>query len=202
MDTGLGTWTAATRAIAVLAGVVFGSAAISSACWVWVRRQIFAYGGSALCGSGVILLGLSIWHSVEFGISGTGMTLKMQAELAQKLQFLDEKEIALTTQTNTFRQLLAAIDDEKAKVERDLKGSQDARKSAFAAAQAAAEIASSVATTSKLVAEAITRPSNEKSALAIKSANTTVELVNRIIPTGPSPQGGACVTFAGQTFCE
>lgn len=30
--------------IAVLAGVVFGSGAISSACWVWIRSQIFAYG--------------------------------------------------------------------------------------------------------------------------------------------------------------
>src|SRR4051794_8273125 len=114
MDTDPGTWTAATRVIAVLAGVVFGSAAISSACWVWVQRQIFAYGGSALCGSGVILLGLSIWHSVELGISGTGMTLKMQAELAQKLQRLDEKETTLATYTNTIRQLLAVIDDEKA----------------------------------------------------------------------------------------
>jgi hypothetical protein len=202
VDTDPSTWNAATRVIAVLAGVVFGSAAISSACWVWVRRQIFAYGGSALCGSGVILLGLSIWHSVEFGISGTGMTLKMQADLAKQLQLLNEKETALAVQTNNVRQLLATIDEEKAKLEENLKASQDARKSTFAAAQATAQLASSVATTSKLVAEAIAQPSSAKSALAVKSANTTVELVNRVIPAWNSPQGNACVTVLGGTYCE
>jgi hypothetical protein len=53
--------------LAVLAGVFFGSAAISTACWVWLRKQISAFRGSALCGAGVVLLGLSIWHLVEFG---------------------------------------------------------------------------------------------------------------------------------------
>jgi hypothetical protein len=38
----------------------------------WVRKQIFAYGGSALCGAGVVLLGLSIWHSVQFGVNSSG----------------------------------------------------------------------------------------------------------------------------------
>jgi hypothetical protein len=76
--------------LAVLAGVLFGCAAISTSCWVWLRKQIFAFGGSALCGSGVVLLGLSIWHSVEFGVSGSGFSLKLQAELERKFQSIDE----------------------------------------------------------------------------------------------------------------
>ena len=94
-------WASIARIFAIFAGVIFGSAAISSACWVWLRKQIFAYGGSALCGSGVILLGLSIWHSVEFGISGTSLTLKMQAELEQRLRLLndDPKKILFALQS-------------------------------------------------------------------------------------------------------
>jgi hypothetical protein len=92
VDMDLTNWTSATRVVAVLAGVLFGSIAISSACWVWIRRQIFAYGGSALCGSGVILLGLSIWHSVEFGVTGTGISLKMQEELEKQLDIINQKK--------------------------------------------------------------------------------------------------------------
>ena len=77
--------------LAVLAGVFFGCAAISTACWVWLRKQTFAFGGSALCGSGVVLLGLSIWHSVEFGVSGSRLSLKLQAELEQKLKMVDTR---------------------------------------------------------------------------------------------------------------
>ena len=75
--------------LAVLAGVFFGCAAISTACWVWLRKQIFAFGGSALCGSGVVLLGLPIWHSVEFGVSGTSISLKLQAALEQQCKEVD-----------------------------------------------------------------------------------------------------------------
>jgi sporulation protein YlmC with PRC-barrel domain len=79
----------AAHVLAVLAGVVFGSGAISTACWVWLQKQIFAFGGSALCGSGVVLLGLSIWHSVEFGVGG--VSLKLQTAVIQKLQAIDSR---------------------------------------------------------------------------------------------------------------
>ena len=81
--------------LAVLAGVLFGCAAISTACWVWLRKQTFAFGGSALCGSGVVLLGLSIWHSVAFGVSGSSISLKLQAELEQKLKTVDTRLAAI-----------------------------------------------------------------------------------------------------------
>ena len=78
--------------LAILAGVLFSCAAISTACWVWLRKQIFAFVGVALCGSGVVLLGFSIWHSVEFGVSGS---LKLQAELEQKLKTVDTRVAAI-----------------------------------------------------------------------------------------------------------
>ena len=58
------TWNAVVHVAAVVAGVVFGSAAIGTACWVWLKKQTFAYGGSVLCAAGVTLLGLSIWQNL------------------------------------------------------------------------------------------------------------------------------------------
>jgi hypothetical protein len=77
------TWESAARFIAILAGVIFGSAAISAAVVVWVRKQVFAYGGSALCVAGVVLLGLSIWQTVEFGVSATGLNFKAAQGIVQ-----------------------------------------------------------------------------------------------------------------------
>jgi len=54
--------------LAVLAGVLFGSAAISTGSWVWLKKQIFAFGGSALCGSGVVLLGLKVLKVASPGV--------------------------------------------------------------------------------------------------------------------------------------
>ena len=74
-------WESAARVVAIFAGVIFGCAAISSSCVVWVRKQIFGYGGSGLCFAGVILLGLSIWHSVEFGVGSTGLSFKAARDI-------------------------------------------------------------------------------------------------------------------------
>jgi hypothetical protein len=65
------TWDLVARMFAILVGVGLGSAAIITATAVWGRRQIFGYGGSALCLAGVILLGLSIYSSVKLAISAT-----------------------------------------------------------------------------------------------------------------------------------
>jgi hypothetical protein len=94
--------------LAVLAGVLFGCAAIATACWVWLRKQIFAFGGSALCGSGVVLLGLSIWHSVEFGVSGSSISLKLQAQLEQQFKAIDAHVAALD---HELQQSSAAVAD-------------------------------------------------------------------------------------------
>ena len=50
---------------ATLSGVICGSISIGSVCLLWVRRQVFGQAGAALCAAGVVLLGLSIWGSVE-----------------------------------------------------------------------------------------------------------------------------------------
>ena len=75
-----GTWDIAGRTVAVFAGDVLGSDSIGTACWVWAKKQIFGLGGATLSLAGIVLLGLSIWHSVEFGISGEGVNFKAVAD--------------------------------------------------------------------------------------------------------------------------
>jgi hypothetical protein len=68
------------RVIAIGAGVFFGSVAISCVSWVWFKRQIFAYGGSALSVAGIILMGLSIYKTIDVQAAPDGIRLKL-AEL-------------------------------------------------------------------------------------------------------------------------
>jgi len=53
---------------AVVVGIAAGAAAVGIACIVWARKQVFGLGGSTLCMAGVVLLGLSIWSSVELDV--------------------------------------------------------------------------------------------------------------------------------------
>ena len=164
-------WNTLARVIAILAGVTLGSASISTACWVWLRKQIFAYGGSALCGAGVILLGLSIWHSVEFGVTGTGMTLKMQADLNQQIH--DSVSAAMANATQSLPSDWAANADLVHKtygLQAD-QAAQAAIEMKFAADRLD-QIVSSSKSTPKDVAEA----AKSTATLASQSVNAAVDL--------------------------
>jgi hypothetical protein len=65
------TWELVARMVAILVAVGLGSVSIVAAVVVWWRKQIFGYGGPALCMAAVVLLGLSIWSSVKLAVSAT-----------------------------------------------------------------------------------------------------------------------------------
>jgi hypothetical protein len=65
------------RIAAIAAGIVFGGWALSSVIWVWTKRQIYAYGGSALSVVGVILMGLSIYKTVDVHAAADGIGIKL-----------------------------------------------------------------------------------------------------------------------------
>jgi hypothetical protein len=141
----------AAQVLAVVAGVVFGSAAISTACWVWLRKQIFAYGGSALCGAGVVLLGLSIWHSVDFGVTSNGLTLKLQAELDKKLAPIQAQVASIKEDSASAEKHLAELNEKAVALE---KAASDAK--AYAdftaeAAQSTSALATAAAETGKQI---------------------------------------------------
>ena len=54
------------QVVAGYAGIVVGVSCIFAAILVWWRRQTFGFGGAVLCGVGVVLIGLSVWQTVEF----------------------------------------------------------------------------------------------------------------------------------------
>jgi hypothetical protein len=54
------------QVVAGYAGIVVGATCIFAAILVWWRRQTFGFGGAVLCGVGVVLIGLSVWQTVEF----------------------------------------------------------------------------------------------------------------------------------------
>ena len=57
---------------ALTLGLIFGSVMLGVTCIVYYKRQIFSLGGSVLTVFGVVLLGLSIWKTVDVSISPTG----------------------------------------------------------------------------------------------------------------------------------
>lgn len=78
-------WTDTTRITAVFAGIFFGSAAIYAAGYVWMTKQAFGFGGSALSATGVALSGLSIWGSTALEPK-PGVDLKLQTAIEQKVE--------------------------------------------------------------------------------------------------------------------
>ena len=51
----------------IVAGIIVGCLSIASACYHWVRNQLFGTAGIVLSTVGILLLGTSIWASIEVG---------------------------------------------------------------------------------------------------------------------------------------
>jgi outer membrane protein OmpA-like peptidoglycan-associated protein len=162
------TWNAVVHVAAVVAGVVFGSAAIGTACWVWLKKQTFAYGGSVLCAAGVTLLGLSIWHSAEFGVAGTGPGFKMQAALQEEV-----------------RKITASAIQERAELLASAEKAIAAAKSAAAAANAAAA-AQAAKPAGEASRAAVTEPPATTQGMKLPSG--AVSMADRSLLQNPSAQ--------------
>jgi len=76
----LGEWSAGAQTALSLAAVALGCFAIGFAAWVWLRWQVFGFAGAALCGSGALLLSLSLWRSLALGASHEASS-RLQASL-------------------------------------------------------------------------------------------------------------------------
>jgi hypothetical protein len=120
----------AARIVAIFAGVIFGSAAIGSSCVVWVRKQIFGYGGSGLCFAGVILLGLSIWHSVEFGVGSSGLSFKAARDIVVSAASSADQATNAAKAVEQAAAAAATNNPDPAKRAEIEKATQDAKKAA------------------------------------------------------------------------
>jgi hypothetical protein len=98
---------------AIVAGIIFGGWALSSVIWVWTKKQIYAYGGSALSVVGVILMGLSIYKTVDVKAAPDGIGLKlseMETLLKQQTASQAETQKKLAQIPTEFGAKLTALD--------------------------------------------------------------------------------------------
>lgn len=58
--------------------LVLGSLMLACVCYVYVRHQVFGIGGSALSGLGVVLIGMSVWKTVDVAFDEKGVRAKLE----------------------------------------------------------------------------------------------------------------------------
>lgn len=99
------------RIAAIVAGILFGGWALSSVIWVWTKKQIYAYGGSALSVVGIILMGLSIYKTIDVKAAPDGIGIKL-AELEKLLNEQRQREVRtkLASIPSDFDKRLASMD--------------------------------------------------------------------------------------------
>ncbi len=64
--------------LAFIAGVILGSLAIVSVCWVWLSKQMLGLGGGVLSFVGVVLVGLSLWSKASVEVSPDGFRAEFE----------------------------------------------------------------------------------------------------------------------------
>ena len=82
---------------ALILGLVFGSLMLCSLLFVYIKHKTFGLGGSVLTVFGVMLLGLSIWKTVEISITPKGEIEAKFEALEKRVE--DVREIGNSTIT-------------------------------------------------------------------------------------------------------
>ena len=59
-------------------GVALGAGALLTVYYVWVKRQTFGIGGSLLSVTGIVLVGLPLWSSINLSVSATGLRAELE----------------------------------------------------------------------------------------------------------------------------
>jgi hypothetical protein len=83
--------------VVVVVGLVVGVVCVGTVCLVFGRRRTFGLGGSVLCFTGLLLIGLSVWKNAEIQVADNGVTVKVTA-LEESVRNLKDASAALNTQ--------------------------------------------------------------------------------------------------------
>jgi hypothetical protein len=78
--------------MAFIAGLILGSLAILSVCWVWLRKQVLGVGGGVLSFIGVLLVGLSLWSSASVEVSPDGFRAEFERLEQQVIQVSERSQ--------------------------------------------------------------------------------------------------------------
>jgi len=99
--------------LAFITALVLGAVLLGSACYVYVKNQTFGLGGSCLSGLGVVLVGMSVWQSIDVSFDGNGIKAKLaQVESVAKRAESSASQAQAETRTNgqAVTQLQSTID--------------------------------------------------------------------------------------------
>jgi preprotein translocase subunit SecF len=69
--------------------LVFGSLSLGAAIWVYVKHRYFGFGGSILSMAGIILLGMSVWKSIDIQM-GKNISVRLQ-KAEQEIKKADQE---------------------------------------------------------------------------------------------------------------
>lgn len=88
---------------AFVVAMVLGALMLVSVCFVYVKHQTFGLGGTCLSGFGVILLGMSVWKTVDVSFDEKGVRAKLEqvesvAKRADTVAEQAHSEVRRTTQ--------------------------------------------------------------------------------------------------------
>ncbi|HEY3302914.1 MAG TPA: hypothetical protein VGL70_05185 [Candidatus Binatia bacterium] len=78
-----------------IVGLILGTLAVGSACYVWVLHRAFGVGGGSLSVVGFALVGLSIWSSVKIQVSEGGLQAEFQ-RLSRQVQAVAQANETVT----------------------------------------------------------------------------------------------------------
>ena len=101
--------------MAFIAGLILGSLAIVSVCWVWVRSQVLGPGGGVLSFFGVLLVGLSIWSSASVELTPEGFRAQFErlqeevTQVAEKSEQISEEVEAVAKVNNAITREIQVV---------------------------------------------------------------------------------------------
>ena len=84
----------------VLANYVIGFLSIASASYAWIKNKMFGLGGIVLSAVGVILIGVSLWASVERGTHAAAANPIDATAIRQLIDDNDAKTLASLKESN------------------------------------------------------------------------------------------------------
>lgn len=89
--------------LAFIAGIILGSIAVLTACFVWLRHRTFGVGGGGLSLVGLALVGLSIFSTISISVSEAGVEAKFQA-MQERVNAVAEASAAVTEEVQKIAQ--------------------------------------------------------------------------------------------------
>ncbi|ALP53287.1 hypothetical protein Tel_09025 [Candidatus Tenderia electrophaga] len=105
---------------AFIAGLVLGSLAIVSVCWVWIQKQVLGAGGGVLSFFGVLLVGLSLWTSASVEVTPEGFRAEFE-RLEREVQQVAQKSQQIGQEVESVAQANNALSREVKVVAENLK---------------------------------------------------------------------------------